>query len=196
MSHPPGASYHISNALIIAKRAALGLEPPVRLKFSQTWSQSNPLFEWYQRRGDRTLIRAMQLRKERKSPFFHEYIAFSLQDSGGFFRMDRRQQPDENTPLDSIYTHGVEPFDTIEEVSSLDDGLYGSSDCLIEIEFKSNTKVHLALLLKICHAICQHKHSSVYTLQRYNCYFFAQTIILCTACAASNWDGTSDIVCG
>ncbi|CAE7087654.1 unnamed protein product [Rhizoctonia solani] len=52
--------------------------------------------------------------------------------------------------------------------------------------------VHLALILKICQQIQAHRLARVYTLQRYNCYFFAQTLIMCIACGASNWVGTVD----
>jgi hypothetical protein len=178
MSVPPGASYRISNALIIAKRRLLNLEDPVRIEFKQEWKAGTPLFDWYSRRS-KSLLHKIQLHKEHEPPFFHEYIVFSLRDGGGYFRIDRRQLPNEDIPLNCVYTSGVEAYDTIEQVTSFDDALYCRSDCLIEIEFK--VKVDLMIILKICRAIHQHPLASVYTLQRYNCYFFAQTIMTCVA---------------
>jgi hypothetical protein len=67
----------------------------------------------------------MQLRRGREAPFFDELIIFNLQGDG-YFRIDRRQRPDEGVPLDSIYTRGVEAQDTIEEVTSLNAPLYSS----------------------------------------------------------------------
>lgn len=183
MSIPPGASYRISNALIIAQRHLLKLEGPIRIRFDEEWKAGNSLFDWYARRSKRC-IQKLQLRKERESPFFHEYIVFSLREDGGYFRIDRRQLPDEVLPLDCIYD-GVEARDTIEEVKSLDDALYCASDCLVELEF--NADVDLGLVLKICKAIQQHPAARVYTLQRYNCYFFAQTILTCIARSAFTW---------
>lgn len=189
MSVLPGASYRASNASVIAKRHLLNLEDPVRLKF-EPWSAENPLYEWYRRRTHR-FVDMIQLRKEREAPFFHEFIVFRLRDGGGFFRIDRRQRPDEDTPLDCMYTNGVEAHDTIEQVSSFDDMLSCASDCLIEIEIK--TDLHLAFILRICNAIHLHPRAKVYTLQRYNCYFFAQTIICCTARSVLQHNGTPEV---
>lgn len=176
MSVPPGASYRVSNAIVTAKRRLLNLEDPVRIQFKQEWKEGNPLFDWYDRRSSR-MISKIQLRKESEGPFFHEYIAFELRDQGGYFRIDRRQLPDEHVPLDCLSTSGVEAYDTIEQIESLDDRSYSRSNCLVEVEFHDGAQ--LARLLAICRAIHQHPHASVYTLQRYNCYFFAQAILLC-----------------
>lgn len=183
MSVPPGASYRISNTLIRAKRRLLNLEDPVRIQFTKKWREGNSLFDWYNRRAG-GYIHKLQLRRERESPFFHEYIVLSTR-GGGYFRIDRRQRPDEAIPLDCIYAEGVEAHDTIEEITSFDDALYCTSDCLAEIEFQVD--VDLALILKICQAIHEHPAAKVYTLQRYNCYFFAQTILMCVARSAFTW---------
>lgn len=181
MPVPPGASYRTSNDLIIAKRRSLNLEDPVRIQFTRPWEVGNPLFDWYNHRRNLS-IHTMQLRKEREYPFFHEYIVFRLRDFGGCYRIDRRQRPDEDIPLESIYQGGVEAYDTIEHVRSLDDTLYCPSDCIVEIEFKVD--VPIALLPRIFEAIHEHPRARLYTLQRFNCYFFAQTILLCTARSA------------
>ncbi|KAB5588666.1 Replicase polyprotein 1a [Ceratobasidium theobromae] len=186
MSTPPNASRNASNTFSRAKRRLLGLEDPVQIHFKAEWKEGNPLFDWLYRRRHLP-IHMLQLRKERESPYFHEYIAFSLQKNGGCFRIDRRQRPDENAPMDSIYTNGVEPYDTIEQITSLDHSEYNTSDCLVAIEFK--TDVDLDAIIRICRAIHQHPNAKVYTLQRYNCYFFAQTILLGTA----RWVITSNL---
>ncbi|KAB5588257.1 polysaccharide deacetylase from carbohydrate esterase family CE10 protein [Ceratobasidium theobromae] len=178
MSTPPNASRSASNASSRAKRRLLGLEDPVQIHFEAEWKEGNPLFDWLYRRRHLP-IHMLQLRKERESPYFHEYIAFSLRNGGGCFRIDRRQLPDENAPMDSIYTSGVEPYDTIEQITSLDHSEYNVSNCLVDIEFK--TDVYLDVITRICKAIHQHPNAKVYTLQRYNCYFFAQTILFGTA---------------
>ncbi|KEP44981.1 hypothetical protein V565_336380 [Rhizoctonia solani 123E] len=141
---------------------------------------------WYRSRSDR-LVRALQLRREREGPYFHQFIVFELKGNGGLFRIDRRLRPGEDTPLNSLKDAGVPAFDTIEPVVTWDDPLFPASDCLISIEFKVD--VYLALILKICRAIQEHPLAKVYTLQRYNCYFFAQTTVLCAAYAA-DWADT------
>ncbi|KAG8702217.1 hypothetical protein FRC11_011616, partial [Ceratobasidium sp. 423] len=94
------------------------------------------------------LIRAIQLRREREGPYFHQFVVFELKDGGGLFRIDRRLRPDEGTPLNCLKDEGIEAFDTIEPVASWDDPLFVASNCLIEIEFKAD--VHLGLILDIC----------------------------------------------
>ncbi|KAJ1303624.1 hypothetical protein OPQ81_011806 [Rhizoctonia solani] len=192
MSTPPGASYRVSNALIIAKRRVLNLEDPIRILFNQEWQTGNPLYDWYLRRPSH-FIQKMQLRKELESPFFHEYIVFSLRSRGGYFRIDRRQSPIENSPLDCIYEDGVEAYDTIEEVTSFDDALYCRSNPLIELELDERTDLGLAFVLNICRAIYDHPEARFYTLQRYNCYFYAQTIIGCAIRSMSHtpWNAGS-----
>ncbi|CAE7229331.1 unnamed protein product [Rhizoctonia solani] len=172
MSVPPGASYQVSNTYVKLKRHLLDLEAPIRVQFKEDWKQGHPLYDWYRRHDP--YISAMELRRERNAPFFHQYIVFKLQ-SNHFFRIDRRQLPDETTPLGCIYEQGVEAYDTIEEVTSFEDASYSPSDCLVGIVFKKGIEV--ALVLKILWAIHQHRLARVYTLQRYNCYFVAQTTI-------------------
>ena len=73
---PPGSFHYIFNPLIIFKRIALGLEDPIRIQPDRKWVAGNPLFDWY-RRHSNEVVQCMQLRKERKAPFFHEYVTFS-----------------------------------------------------------------------------------------------------------------------
>ncbi|CAE6418305.1 unnamed protein product [Rhizoctonia solani] len=183
----PGASYRGSNAFIVARRKLLNLEPPFRITFDK-WGAGNDLYDWYTRL-ENPYIQTMQLRKEREAPFFHEFIVIQLK-SGTYWRIDRRQLPDEDMPLDCIFKDGVPAHDTVEQVTSLQSSLYARSDCMIELEFNAN--VHVGLILRICRAIQRHTGAKVYTLQRYNCYFFAQTLLFCTACGASDWAGVGE----
>ncbi|CUA72971.1 hypothetical protein RSOLAG22IIIB_10449 [Rhizoctonia solani] len=183
----PGASYRGSNAFIVARRKLFNLMEPFRIVFDG-WGPVNPLYNWYTELAN-PYIHTMQLRKERESPFFHEFIVIRLRGDT-YWRIDRRHLPDEKTPLNCIYTDGVPAHDTIEQVTSLESPLYASSDCLVELEF--NVDVHVGLVLRICRAIQNHKGAKVYTLQRYNCYFFAQALLFCTACGISDWAGAGE----
>ncbi|KAL5633178.1 hypothetical protein ACGC1H_003617 [Rhizoctonia solani] len=178
----PGSTYRASNAYVKFKRHVLRLEDPVRIEFEQEWKEGNPLYDWYNRRSSH-LIKTMQLRKERNAPFFHEYVVFELEGNGGYFRIDRRQLPEETLPLDCICEHGVEAFDTIEQVISLEDDSYSASDCLTML---TSPTVQLEFVLRTVWAIHQNSHSRVYTLQRYNCYFFSQTVFLFAARSVSS----------
>ncbi|KAH7318846.1 hypothetical protein B0J17DRAFT_724172 [Rhizoctonia solani] len=180
----PGSSYYISNALIIAKRVALGLEDPVRIEFDGEWTKGDALFDWYQRHSH-TPIESMQLRKEQKAPFFHEYVTFRLSD-GTCFRIDRRQLPDERSPMGCTQHEGVEAYDTIEQIADLEDSMYNASNCLVQLDF--TVDVELNLIIGICRAIYERPDTRNYTVQRYNCYFYSQTIVMCTLCTVYEWD--------
>ncbi|CAE6500084.1 unnamed protein product [Rhizoctonia solani] len=175
---PPGASYQASNTMVIARRHLRNLEEPVRIQFQEEWKPGNALFDWYQRCGS-LFINRLELRKEHEGPFYHEFVVFRLNKDAGYFRMDRRQRPDENMPLDCLRDAGVEAFDTIEEVTSMNDPLYSASRCLVSLDLRIS--VPFSVILKACWAIHKHALARVYTLRRYNCYFFARTILMITA---------------
>ncbi|CAE6470766.1 hypothetical protein ACGC1H_003947 [Rhizoctonia solani] len=187
----PGAStYRVANAAILAARKALKLQRPFELDF-QNWGPNNPVYKWYKALQN-PHIHTFHLRKERQGPFYHEFVVFRLKD-GTYWRIDRRQHQDEPTPINCIQDLGVPAYDTIEQVTGmgsflgLDPLLAAASDCMVELEFKKD--VDVGLVLRICRAIKAHPKANVYTLQRYNCFFFAQTMLMCTACGASDWAG-------
>ncbi|CAE6504479.1 unnamed protein product [Rhizoctonia solani] len=181
----PGASPYLHDKIIITKRAALGLEVLVRIPVVGAQEEAEPFFDWC-RRHPNSSIQLMQLRKERVAPFFHEYITFRLKH-GGSFRIDRRQSPNILTPLQCIDDAGVEAFDSIEEIVDMEDSMYNPSDCLVHIDF--TTDVHLCLITDFCVTVSKHKRANVYTVQRYNCYFYAQAMILYVLCWAHGWTG-------
>ncbi|CAE6397178.1 unnamed protein product [Rhizoctonia solani] len=180
----PSSTYDVSNAVLKGVRVALGLVNSIRIKFDDSGNAA-PLFANWCNEYSHTYVSSMQLRKERRAPFFHEYIALGLRDMRGYFRIDRRQLPNEGSPLDCKENGGVEAYETIQEIKHLEDSGYNTSDCLVHIDFQEN--VPLALIIDICREIAQHELSYVYTVQRYNCYFYAQTILLCTLCKEYDW---------
>ncbi|CAE6486469.1 unnamed protein product [Rhizoctonia solani] len=193
----PGASGRPSMNVIIKTIRKKGKIQELAMSFD-SWTKDNDTFNWYEERkqtenGRRRYIRTMHLRKERQRPFYHEFVVLHLHD-GTFWRIDRRQLPDEQDPYGCTKECGVPACDTIERVSGMTNFLEqnpitSSSHCIVELEFKEGINVDVALVLRICRAIKNHGGSKVYTLQRYNCFFFAQALIMCTACGVSDWAG-------
>ncbi|GAB1518691.1 hypothetical protein RhiTH_001755 [Rhizoctonia solani] len=109
----PGASYPSSNALIVAQRKVLRLQEPFNITFDGG-KDSQPLTDWYNNHSNNPYIQTLQLRKERDGPFYHEFVVFRLR-AGTYWRIDRRQLPDEEMPLDSIFRDGVTARDTMEQ---------------------------------------------------------------------------------
>ncbi|CAE6473534.1 unnamed protein product [Rhizoctonia solani] len=192
----PGSTYRVSNASIVSSRKLFGRQKVVTIQFTKEWATKNPLYDWYigQTRLKRHVVHAIQLRKERKQPFLHEYLVLYMgneksdnsnsnkSDNGNsdktYFRLERRQLENEDQPLASLLSHGVEAYDTLEETIGFEDPLT-PSDCLAQLDF--TTGIHIAIILEICRAIHKHPSAKVYTLQRFNCYFFAQNVLLCSA---------------
>ncbi|KAJ1304167.1 hypothetical protein OPQ81_008567 [Rhizoctonia solani] len=182
----PGASYLVSNTFTKDERGSLGFENPVRIQFSTSGHASESLSDWCQRH-QHVSVQSMQLRKEQAAPF-HEYIAFSLGDDAGhasYFRIDRRQLSNGVPSLGCTGDEGFGALDTIEEIMELEHSTYSPSDCLVQLDFTED--VRLALIIDICREISQHDMATFYTPQRYNCYFYAQTILLCTLCKQYEW---------
>ncbi|KAF9517199.1 hypothetical protein BS47DRAFT_544338 [Hydnum rufescens UP504] len=156
---------------------------PFRIQFRSDW-QSTRIMEWHHSLGSRpTKINTLQLRKEKSEPFTHQYVVLILSDDS-ILRLDRRG--DENNPMDAMRSDGIESIDTIADVNSLSD-LDQTSYCLAELHCQASD-VDLSNIIKICFGIHKDPRAGRYTLQRFNCYFFAWTILVATARYAEPWD--------
>ncbi|CAE6430277.1 unnamed protein product [Rhizoctonia solani] len=163
----------------------MGLEDPIRIQ-NVEWKQGNPFYDWYSRRS-RVKILSMQLRQEQTaSPFSHQYLAFKL-DDGTYFRIDRRRLP---SPMNYARPReeGVEAYDTIEQITGLEDSIYNPSYCLVKSSLSAPSTANLDLLVDACRRIYNDRtlprpiadsQTHTYTIQRYDCYFYAQTLFIC-----------------
>ncbi|KAJ1306362.1 hypothetical protein OPQ81_007368 [Rhizoctonia solani] len=120
----------------------------------------------------------MQKRKERKGPFFHEYIVIRL-DNGEFYRIDRRPYQKVGCSMYSAKSKGFSALDTLEQTSSFEysPDYPGESSPLLDIEFQ--VPVQLQLILHILRAVHAHPKARDYTVHLYNCYFFSRVIVYC-----------------
>jgi hypothetical protein len=118
----------------------------------------------------------MQLRKDHQQPYCHEYIVIFTR-GGHAYRIDRR--PDADAAFDTIMKEGCTPYDTIEEVHSNPlKGLNRISDCVVELQWRTEQTIDLLFILSICFRLHNDKLAQRYTLQHYNCYFLSWTIIM------------------
>ncbi|KAF9503520.1 hypothetical protein BS47DRAFT_1402317 [Hydnum rufescens UP504] len=170
------------NAVIGLSRAHRSAGP-FRIQFKSDW-QSTRIMEWHHSLGSRpTKINTLQLRKEKSEPFTHQYVVLILSDDT-ILRLDRRG--DEKNPMDAMKSDGIESIDTIADVNSLS-GLEKTSHCLAELHCQASD-LDLSNIIKICFGIHKDPKAGRYTLQRFNCYFFAWTILVATARYAEPWD--------
>ncbi|KAB5594179.1 hypothetical protein CTheo_2395 [Ceratobasidium theobromae] len=155
---------------------------PVPLDFSSGWGKGI-VFDWYKRMPTTSILN-IQLRKEFKGPFHHEFILILLQ--GGLrCRLDRRGDPD--VPTQTLSEAGSDAHDTVQEVdtTSLNE-IHSTSECLVEL--RPNGKIDLSFILSVCFSIRSDPKTQRYTLQRFNCYFFSWTIASVVARHSVSWD--------
>jgi hypothetical protein len=112
----------------------------------------------------------LELRQERDQ-FQHQYVLVGLRD-GSSYRFDRR--PDPKVPVDTVMRAGCKAVDTVQEVLSVGDMTL--SNAIVRVQLDES--VDLSLVLLICYAIATDEKAQRYTLQKFNCYFLAWTILV------------------
>ncbi|KAK2464818.1 hypothetical protein APHAL10511_003236 [Amanita phalloides] len=134
------------------------------------------IFDWY-RRQPYTTISKLELRKERDH-FKHEYVIIYL-DNGWYYRIERR--PILRSNMEAISKDGCEADDSVTPITDADLAVIRSeTDAEITLEFKSN-KPDLYNAVAVAVAIHLDPQTKNYTLQQYNCYFVARSIIALVA---------------
>ena len=134
------------------------------------------IFDWYKAQSH-TTIRRIELRKERER-FKHEFVLVFL-DQGGNYRIDRRPLGGRNPEL--LLPEGIEAEDTVNVVDDDDlEAIHAETDVEVVLKF-NESKPDMYTVIAICAAVHMDPETAKYTLQLYNCYFLARTIITLTA---------------
>ncbi|KAG8773044.1 hypothetical protein FRC12_002760 [Ceratobasidium sp. 428] len=156
---------------------------PCFITFKNRWGRHrDPPFRWYYLQPC-TRFQLIDHRRSRDSPFFHEFLVLKLAN-GSYCRVERTG---EGSRLDAVSRAGSHAHDIIERITYDDyEQLDESSDIISSIRLPH--VFDLLDILAICYAIQKHKHSSKYTLQRYNCYFFCDTILVILTRRLVGWE--------
>ncbi|KAF8347164.1 hypothetical protein F5887DRAFT_1281283 [Amanita rubescens] len=163
------ASHDVHQALA-HKLSSMRDMAPVRIT-CRDWDDGR-IFDWY-RMQTYTTITKLELRKERDH-FKHEYIVIYL-DNGWVHRIDRR--PVKGPNFEPISKEGCEAEDSLTPVSDADlEVIHSETDAEIILEFGSN-KPDLYNVIAVAVAIHLDPRTKNYTLQQYNCYFVARSVI-------------------
>ena len=170
MAMPSAASQAIHQTLAHKMPSVFRDMSPARIS-CRNWDDGE-IFDWY-RRQPHTTISKLELRKE-KDHFKHEYIVAYL-DNGWIHRIERRPVKGANT--ETVSREGCEAEDSLTPVSDADlAAIHSESDAEITLEFGSN-KPDLYNVIAVVVAIRLDPQTEKYTLQQYNCYFVARSII-------------------
>lgn len=157
------------------------------MKFHTVWQHSDcPVMKWY-RLQTCTEFKSIQHWRNLDTQFYHEFLIILLTD-GSACRIERMG---EGSRADAIRRIGCTAYDLIQWFSPEDYAATkwsrGSQEMLIQVDFPRN--FDLLDVLAVCYTI-QHEYprASVYTLQRYNCYFLCNTILVVLTRHVAEWE--------
>ncbi|KAG9097558.1 hypothetical protein FS749_006007 [Ceratobasidium sp. UAMH 11750] len=138
---------------------------------------------WYQEQAC-THFQSLQHRKERSGHFQHEFIVLKLENNS-ICRIERMGDPDAS--FNAIGAQGIAAHDVIQSFPSnkLSEACLETSDVVAEIQFPCYFDLKIVLL--ICRAIQEGEQTCNYTLQVFNCYFFALTIQAVLTRLVTDW---------
>ncbi|KAG9082262.1 hypothetical protein FRC06_005149 [Ceratobasidium sp. 370] len=130
---------------------------------------------WYEQQSQTsTRFRLIEHRKNLDGPFYHEFLLLKLSD-GAVCRVERTG---DGSRADALRFAGCMSNDLIQWFSEDDYAKFSNampSNLIAEIDLQQDFDI--LDVLAVCYSIQQTRVCSVYTLQRYNCYFFCWTIL-------------------
>ncbi|KAG8736250.1 hypothetical protein FRC10_009542 [Ceratobasidium sp. 414] len=148
---------------------------------------------WYeQQRNTSTRFRSIEHRRNTNGPFYHEFLLLKLTD-GAVCRVERTGDGSREDAVEytGCVANDLIQWFTAEEYAEFSDIV--PSTLVAEIDLQR--EFDIIDVLAICYSIQNNGACSVYTLQRYNCYFFCWTILAIitrrlweTTIASDAWD--------
>ncbi|KAG9125235.1 hypothetical protein FRC07_008458 [Ceratobasidium sp. 392] len=149
------------------------------LNFRLEWRNALcPVEAWYQDQlkrsqntGSTTRFSAIQHRRTRETPFFHEFLVIPLEDNS-HYRIERMGV---GSSLNAITLSGCATCDTIEWFPAGASYEAKVSDLITEVRFPSNFDI--LDVLAVCYSVQQQPRARRYSLQYFNCYFFCCAIL-------------------
>lgn len=142
--------------------------------------------KWYKLQDSSTIFRSIQHRKD-NLPLSHEFLLLQLND-GAVCRVERTAH---SLSMNAILHTGCDANDYIQYFPA---GTYEAyardkpSELIAEVSFPRD--LDIMDVLAVCYAIYSQPRTRTYTLQRFNCYFFCNTILLALTRRFVQWDAT------
>ncbi|KAG8729435.1 hypothetical protein FRC11_008778 [Ceratobasidium sp. 423] len=165
------------------------------MQFHHQWRHPDcPVMKWYQQQQFRssTQFTSIEHWRTKQAPFYHEYLLIRLKsEEGDICRVERMG---DGSRKDAITRVGCTAYDIIQCCSAAEYALNPVSQepagLICRIEFPR--VFDLLDVLAICWSVQQTQRCSVYTLQRYNCYFLCLTILAVLARRVGEWEEAID----
>ncbi|KAF8673521.1 hypothetical protein RHS04_07633 [Rhizoctonia solani] len=143
--------------------------------------------EWYNEHKGKTFS-TLQYRKQNEAPW-HEFILLFLDDRS-VCRVERTGMADENNRHGALFSHEIPAVDFMQVLpaSVASDYEAGPVKSMLVTEIRYLEEIKLLSVLDICYAMQLDSDAKKYTLWRFNCYFFAWSIILILSRQIAQWD--------
>ncbi|KAG8782163.1 hypothetical protein FRC12_021156 [Ceratobasidium sp. 428] len=159
------------------------LHAPHKIGYPNGW-RTGDTEEWYKSQPT-TKFTHLQYRKERDSPFYHEFIILEL-DNDTVCRFDRRGDVRTRT---GAFAFKVRIAEDTAQVIHKHEAHYAdiekNSDMLLRINFPNGQD--LLTVLAVCYGVQKDYKARAFTLTRYNCYFLCWVIIVTIARRTVDW---------
>ncbi|KAG8691781.1 hypothetical protein FRC08_010089, partial [Ceratobasidium sp. 394] len=157
------------------------------MNFHEIWKHDEcPVHRWYRQQAkSSTQFRFIEHRKDINGPFFHEFLLLKLTD-GAICRVERTG---DGSRADAIWYTGCATNDVIQWFSKEDYETFEAkhpSTLLANVELGRDFDI--LDVLAVCYSIQRTPACSVYTLQRYNCYFLCWTILAILTRRVASWE--------
>ncbi|KAG8716488.1 hypothetical protein FRC08_009427 [Ceratobasidium sp. 394] len=164
-------------------------ESPCLMRFHQDWQHEKcPVMAWYKlQQISSTTIQSIQHRRDSEGPFFHEFLLLRLSDDA----VCRVERTGEGSRIDALRNIGCVANDYIQHFSAASYEAFTlnkPSELIAEAHFPS--AFDIMDVLAICYAIYIRPRTRTYTLQRFNCYFLCNTILLALSRRFLRWEAT------
>ncbi|KAG8698627.1 hypothetical protein FRC09_007125 [Ceratobasidium sp. 395] len=159
------------------------LHAPHKVGYPNGW-RTGDTEEWYKSQPT-TKFTHLQYRKERVSPFYHEFIILEL-DNDTVCRFDRRGDVRTRT---GAFNFKIRVAEDTAQVIHKHEAHYAdiekNSDLLLRVNFPNGQD--LLTVLAICYNAQKDYKAQAFTLTRYNCYFLCWVIIVTIARRTVDW---------
>ncbi|KAG8742481.1 hypothetical protein FRC10_001377 [Ceratobasidium sp. 414] len=184
-----GGSHRSPTSTVPSANKILGSAPnyriqrPHKIGYPKGWRKGDTE-AWYKSQPT-TKFTHLQYRKEREGPFYPEYIVVEL-DNNTVCRFDRRG--DIPTRFGASIIEAVTAEDTAHVIQKHEKyyrTINDNSDMVLRIHFPNGQD--LLTILGICYGVQEDDETRVFTLTRYNCYFFSWIIITAITRRTVDW---------
>ncbi|QRV82086.1 hypothetical protein RhiJN_10101 [Ceratobasidium sp. AG-Ba] len=181
------AASSLDSSYLVACSLSHARDRPFPMVFHKEWQHSScSVMKWYdQQKETSTRFKYIEHRRSTRRPFYHEFLLLKLTDGA----VCKVECLGEGSPMNAIRLIGITSHDVIRWYpKEQQHKAEAESEAIAEVDL--GQEFDILDVLVICYAVQNTKPCSVYTLQRYNCYFLCLTILTVLVRRVASWETT------